>query len=81
MENNGYIQEKENYALQENKEGIKITIRDLQLEVLEIMTEVYRVCEKNNIRYALIASSALGAVNYKGFIPLDDDINICAVRE
>lgn len=81
MNNNGCIEEKENYVLQENKDGSKITVRDLQKEVLEIMTEVHRVCEKNNIRYALIAGSALGCVNYKGFIPWDDDIDICVMRE
>ncbi len=81
MKYNGCIEEKENYVLQENKDGSVITVRDLQQEVLEIMTEVHRVCEKNNIRYALIAGSALGAVNYKGFIPWDDDIDICVMRE
>ena len=81
MKDNGCIEERENYVIQENKDGSKITVRDLQLEVLEIMAEVHRVCEKNNIRYALIAGSALGCVNYKGFIPWDDDIDICVMRE
>ena len=81
MKDNGCIEERENYVIQENKDGSVITVRDLQLEVLEIMAEVHRVCEKNNIRYALIAGSALGCVNYKGFIPWDDDIDICVMRE
>lgn len=77
---NGYIQEKEEYVICE-KNGKKITVRDLQLEVLTIMDEIHRVCEKNNIKYGLIAGSALGIVNYKGFIPWDDDIDICILRE
>ncbi len=80
MNNKGYIQEKEDYILQENGDE-KITVRDLQLQVLEIMDEIHRVCEKNNIRYGLIAGSALGMVNYGGFIPWDDDIDICVVKE
>lgn len=80
MENNDYIKSKPDYILQENKDGSIITVRDLQLEVLEIMDEIHRVCIKNNIRYALIAGSALGIVNYKGFIPWDDDIDICIMR-
>ena len=75
------ITEREDYILQTNPDGSTITVRDLQLEVLEIMDEVHRVCEKNHIRYGLIAGSALGIVNYKGFIPWDDDIDICVMRE
>lgn len=81
MRSKGFIENKETYILQENKDGSVITVRDLQLEVLEIMDEIHRVCVKNNIKYALIAGSALGAVNYHGFIPWDDDIDICVVRE
>lgn len=81
MKNDDYIKNKPNYILQKNKDDSIITVRDLQLEVLEIMDEIHRVCVKNNIRYALIAGSALGIVNYKGFIPWDDDIDICIMRE
>ena len=79
-QNEDCIQEKEEYVICE-KNGKKITVKDLQLEVLTIMDEIHRVCVKNNIRYALIAGSALGIVNYKGFIPWDDDIDICILRE
>lgn len=76
----GCIEEREEYVICE-KNGEKITVRDLQLEVLTIMDEIHRVCEKNNIKYALIAGSALGIVNYKGFIPWDDDIDVCIERK
>lgn len=74
------ITEREEYTILE-KNGVKITIRELQLELLTIMDEIHRVCEKNNIKYGLIAGSALGIVNYKGFIPWDDDIDICIERK
>ena len=74
------ILEREEYTICE-KNGKKITVRQLQLEVLSIMDELHRVCEKNNIKYALIAGSALGIVNYKGFIPWDDDIDVCIERK
>ena len=76
---NGCIEEREDYTLIE-KNGKKITVRDLQIEVLTIMDEIHRVCVKNNIRYGLMAGSALGIVNYKGFIPWDDDIDVCIPR-
>ena len=74
------IKEKEDYIIC-NKNGENITVRQLQLEVLDIMDEIHRVCVKNKIRYGLIAGSALGIVNYKGFIPWDDDIDVCVLRE
>jgi len=59
----------------------KIPVRKLQLEVLSIMDAIDDVCKKNDIKYALIAGSALGIVNYKGFIPWDDDMDICIERK
>lgn len=73
----GCIEERETYYISKEK---NITVRDLQLEVLSIMDEIDRVCRKNNIQYGLIAGSALGMVNYKGFIPWDDDIDMCVLR-
>ena len=74
------ILEKEEYILKELPDGKKITVRDLQLEVLSVMDEIHRVCEKNSIPYFLIAGSALGIVNYKGFIPWDDDMDVSMIR-
>ena len=72
---NQYIKKTDEYFLETIK-GDKILVRDLQLEVLSIMDEVDRICRKNNIKYFLIAGSALGVCNYGGFIPWDDDMDI-----
>lgn len=72
----GCIKEKENYVLKKFSDGKEITVRDLQMEVLSVMDEIHKVCEKNDIPYLLIAGSALGMVNYNGFIPWDDDMDI-----
>ena len=65
-----------NYYLK-TKSGKEITVRKLQLEILTIMDEIDRVCRKNNIKYCLMAGSALGSYNYEGFIPWDDDMDVC----
>jgi LPS biosynthesis protein len=78
---NGCIEKKDTYIIQENSDGSVITVRELQLEILEIMDEVHRICIKNKIDYAIFAGSALGAVNYKGFIPWDDDIDMLVLRK
>ena len=69
------------YILKTFDDGSKITVRELQLRILEIMDEIHRVCEKNKTEYCLIAGSALGICNYKGFIPWDDDMDICIKKE
>lgn len=75
MKKEGYIEKKDEYFI-ETKSKKRIPVRDLQLEVLSIMDEIDRVCRKNNIKYFLIAGSSLGIVNYGGFIPWDDDMDI-----
>jgi lipopolysaccharide cholinephosphotransferase len=75
-----YIINKDKYYV-ETKTDKKIPIDDLHKEVLSIMDEIDKICRKNDIRYALMAGSALGAYNYGGFIPWDDDIDVCVPIE
>lgn len=76
---NKYI--KKNYDVYVNVRGGKVVnIGDVHKEILSIMDEVDRICRKYNITYGLLGGSALGVVNYGGFIPWDDDIDIFILR-
>ena len=49
-----------------------------QLEVLEI---VDKICQKHNIRWFADCGTLLGAVRHGGYIPWDDDLDICMLRD
>lgn len=56
------------------------TLRQLQLNELELVVEVDRICRKYGIQYSLDGGTLLGAIRHKGFIPWDDDADLIFTR-
>lgn len=57
------------------------TVAAAQKVMLEILLEIHRVCEENNITYWLDAGTFLGAIRHKGFVPWDDDCDVAMPRK
>lgn len=56
-------------------------MRRIQLIELEMLIEFDRICRENNISYTLGFGTMLGAIRHKGFVPWDDDVDICMLYE
>ncbi len=55
-------------------------LKRLQQTQLEILKVIDSFCKKHQIPYSLYAGTLLGAVRHKGFIPWDDDLDVCMRR-
>lgn len=58
----------------------KITLSDIKKIQLDMLNYFVRFCRQNNLSYSLVGGTLLGAIRHKGFIPWDDDIDICMPR-
>ena len=56
-------------------------ISEIQQMELGIMEYIHEVCHKIGVKYFLAYGSLIGAVRHQGFIPWDDDMDICMLRD
>lgn len=59
----------------------RITLEEIQDLEYEILKEFDDFARKNEIKYFLCGGTLLGAIRHNDFIPWDDDIDICLLRE
>lgn len=54
---------------------------EIQKAELLILDEVDRICKKHNIKYMVAYGTLIGAIRHQGYIPWDDDLDLCMLRE
>lgn len=57
-----------------------LTLAEMQQAYLQLLEEFDALCSAHGLRYDLAGGSLLGAVRHGGFIPWDDDIDVCMPR-
>ena len=71
-----------NYFEAEVREGFYVTsdIKHAWAAQLEVLSDVDKACRENGIQYFAEWGTLLGAIRHHGFIPWDDDMDICMRR-
>ncbi len=59
---------------------IPTAVKQAWAATLDVLSEIDRICDKYGIIYFADWGSLLGAVRHGGFIPWDDDLDICMKR-
>lgn len=55
--------------------------KQIQKSELLILDELDRICKKYDIRYMITYGTLIGAVRHNGYIPWDDDLDLCMLRD
>lgn len=60
---------------------IPTAIKQAWAAELDVLFEIDKVCLKHSIKYFADWGTILGAVRHGGFVPWDDDLDICMLRD
>ncbi len=73
----------DDYYEDEIREGFYIpaAIKQAFAAELMVLNEIDRVCKNHGIKYFADWGTFLGAVRHGGFVPWDDDLDICMLRD
>ena len=60
--------------------GLEIDLDRVQRELMDCLSSINDFCRVHKIEYWIDAGTLLGAVRHGGFIPWDDDVDLCMRR-
>ncbi|MDO4443473.1 MAG: LicD family protein [Slackia sp.] len=59
----------------------RLSADEIKSVELDILFEFDRICTEHGLTYLLAYGTCLGAIRHNGFIPWDDDIDVCMPRD
>ena len=67
----------------EVKEGFYVSsiMKSVRAAQMEVLDSIDRICRKHDIKWFADCGTLLGAVRHGGYIPWDDDLDICMLRD
>ena len=73
----------DNYFDDEVRDGFLVPgiIKKSWAAQLEVLSDIDTLCRKHGIRWFADCGTLLGAVRHGGFVPWDDDLDICMLRD
>lgn len=79
----GAIKYPHKYFEDEVREGFYITgeLKRIWAAQMEVLSEIDKVCKRHNIKWFADCGTLIGAVRHKGYVPWDDDLDICMLRD
>lgn len=71
------------YFQEETRDGFTISemMKRAWGAILEVLQVIDEICARNHITYYADGGTLLGAIRHHGFIPWDDDLDICLLRD
>lgn len=56
-------------------------IKRIQQILLDMMDDLDKLCREENLTYFICGGTAIGAVRHQGYIPWDEDLDLCMPRK
>ena len=71
------------YFYDEIKEGFYVSsiMKSVRAAQLEVLDQIDKICRRHGIHWFADCGTLLGAVRHGGYIPWDDDLDICMLRD
>ena len=58
----------------------ELSLKEIQDIELDMLVKFAKFCQENKLHFYLCGGTLLGAIRHQGFIPWDDDIDVCMPR-